>query len=228
LQGTSRIWWDWECGCTYWQCSHHTPRWFSIRRWKLEAQASEAFYRIVTRPAPPRGCAVTISIPPIVYLVRDAIAVAFHLPHPSFLYHPRRTLAALIFGQLAVTVGEEPGWRASRCPDWSAASVPDLRNAHARKCMGLLASTCLLGSWHSTVRNTVCSIRGPVDRVLEVMTLVVMRTQSSIIAATLPCIRELVCPSRYGNPTSSCSLLGSWLVVPVIAGFASYGQFLTR
>ena len=126
----------------------------SIRRWKLEAQASEAFYRIVTRPAPPRGCAVTISIPPIVYLVRDAIAVAFHLPHPSFLYHPRRTLAALIFGQLAVTVGEEPGWRASRCPDWSAASVPDLRNAHARKCMGLLASTCLLGSWHSTVRSS--------------------------------------------------------------------------
>ena len=88
---------------------------------------------------------------------------------------------------------------------WSGASVPDLRNAHPRKCMGLLASTCLLGSWHSTVRNTVCSIRGPVDRVLEVMTLVMMRTQKHYCGDSSMQPRTCV-PSRYGNPTSSCSL----------------------
>ena len=78
-----------------------------------------AFYRLTFRRVPFRWVIVAISVPPIVYLTRDAIAIAFHLPHDSFFHHPARTLAALIFGQLVVVLGEEPGWRvaASRFRD---------------------------------------------------------------------------------------------------------------
>ncbi|PYY07614.1 MAG: hypothetical protein DMG61_24545, partial [Acidobacteria bacterium] len=75
-----------------------------------------AFYRLVFRPVPFRSGIIAISVPPVVYLTRDAIALAFHLPHDSFFHHPPRTLAALVFGQLAVVLGEEPGWRGFALP----------------------------------------------------------------------------------------------------------------
>ena len=55
-------------------------------------------------------------MPPIVYLTRVTITIASHLPHDSFFHHPARTLAALMFGRLAVVLGEEPGWRAFALP----------------------------------------------------------------------------------------------------------------
>jgi len=36
-----------------------------------------------------------ICVPPIIYLVRDAVSVGFHLPHDSFFHRPPLTVTAL-------------------------------------------------------------------------------------------------------------------------------------
>ncbi|HEY2625934.1 MAG TPA: hypothetical protein VGI41_04190 [Candidatus Udaeobacter sp.] len=72
-----------------------------------------AFYRLTFRRVPFRWVIIAISTAPIVYLIRDTIAVVFHLPHDSFFHHPLRQL---IFGQLVVVLGEEPGWRGFALP----------------------------------------------------------------------------------------------------------------
>jgi hypothetical protein len=52
-----------------------------------------------------------MSVPPIVYLAREVIAIAFHLRHDSFFHHPQRTLAALsvsvVLPGTALVVSEE-------------------------------------------------------------------------------------------------------------------------
>src|SRR5260370_32139943 len=63
----------------------------------------------------------------IVYVTRDAIVIAFQMPHDSFFHHPPRTLAALIFGQLVVVLGEEPGWRRFALPRLIERLGPNVR-----------------------------------------------------------------------------------------------------
>src|SRR5438552_17264212 len=70
-----------------------------------------AFYRRIMRPVRFRWAIIAICVPPIIYLVRDAVSVGFHLPHDSFFHRPPRTVTALLLGQLALVLREEPGRR---------------------------------------------------------------------------------------------------------------------
>ena len=75
-----------------------------------------AFYRRVTRQIPFRWAIVAICVPPLIYLMRDAIFVGFSSSHGAFFHGLPRTVTALILGQLVVVLGEELGWRGYALP----------------------------------------------------------------------------------------------------------------
>src|SRR5438132_8507102 len=94
------------------------PHGAALRSTTVEGGRSgvRAFYSRVMRPLPFRSAIVTICVPPIMYLMRDAIFVVLRLSHGAFFHSPPRTVTALVFGQLAVVLGEEPGWRGFALP----------------------------------------------------------------------------------------------------------------
>jgi CAAX protease family protein len=75
-----------------------------------------SFYERIFRPLPLRWVIVAIAVPPLVYLLRDVLAIAFPFNHGAFFQTPPRTVAVLVLGQTAVVLGEEPGWRGFALP----------------------------------------------------------------------------------------------------------------
>jgi membrane protease YdiL (CAAX protease family) len=72
-----------------------------------------AFYRLTFRRVPFRWVIIAISTPPIVYLIREAIAAVFH-PAPRFVL----SLSTKDFNgtDLCSVSCEEPGWRGFALP----------------------------------------------------------------------------------------------------------------
>jgi membrane protease YdiL (CAAX protease family) len=178
-----------------------------------------AFYRLVFRRVPLRWAIVAISVPPIVYLTRDAIAVAFHLPHTSFFHDPQRTLAALIFGQLAVALGEEPGWRGF--------ALPQLIEG-----LGPVAGTLILGTawalWHLPLFLVVGTPQHGtpfVPFLIEltawsmVITIIVMHARGSTVAAMLFHASGNLCAFTMWEPDSRVFALWPWVVATIIASW---------
>ena len=144
-----------------------------------------AFYRRITRRVPFRWAIVAICVPPIIYLMRDAVSVVFRLPHDSFFYRPPRTVTALLLDQLAVVIREEPGWRGF--------ALPRLLGR-----FGPIVGTLILGiawaCWHLPlfiISGTPQYGTGFLPFALElmawsmVMTLVMMHARGSVVAAML-------------------------------------------
>lgn len=177
-----------------------------------------AFYRLVIRRVPVRWGIIAISVPPIVYLTRDVIAIAFHLPHDSFFHHPPRTLAALIFGQLAVVLGEEPGWRGFALPRLIESLGPNV---------GTLILGIAWAWWHLPLLVAgTAQYRTPFMPFLVtltawsmVITLVVMHTRGSVVAAMLFHASANLCAFTMWEPDAQVFALAPWVVAAAIAGW---------
>ena len=177
------------------------------------------YYRLVFGAVPIRWGLVAISVPPIVYLTRYAIAIVFHLPRDSFLHHPPRTLLTLIFGQLAVVLGEEPGWRGFALPRLIERLGPNL-------------GTFILGIawafWHLplfVVPGTPQYGTPFVPFLIMltawsmVMTLVVIHSDGSAVAAMLFHVSANLCAFTMWEPDAQVFALLPWIVAAAIASW---------
>ena len=179
----------------------------------------QAFYRLSFRSVPFRWGITATSVPPIVYLTRDAIAIAFHLPHDSFFHHPPRTLAALIFGQLAVVLGEEPGWRGFALPRLIERLGPNL---------GTLILGIAWAFWHLPLFVIAGTPQYGIPFVpflimltawSMVITLVVMHAHGSAVAAMLFHGSANLCAFTMWEPDAQLFALVPWIVVGAIASW---------
>jgi membrane protease YdiL (CAAX protease family) len=76
----------------------------------------KAFYDLVFRRISATWILVAITVPVIIYLLPYLSAIATGQAHGLPVHLPPRTLPMLIFGQMAVAIGEEPGWRGFALP----------------------------------------------------------------------------------------------------------------
>jgi uncharacterized protein len=168
-----------------------------------------AFYRRVTRRVPFRWAIIAICVPPIIYLVRDAVSVGFHLPHDSSFHRPPRTVTALLLGQLAVVIGEEPGWRGFALPRLLGRFEP-------------IVGTLILGIawafWHLPlfiISGTPQCGTGFIPFALDlmawsmVMTLIMMHTRGSVVGAMLFHASANVCAFTMWQPRRATFLAGT-------------------
>ena len=178
-----------------------------------------AFYCLVFRRVPFRWIIIAISVPPIMYLTRDAIAIAFHLPHDSFFHHPQRTLAALIFGQLVVVLGEELGWRGVALPRLIERLGPNV---------GTLLLGIAWASWHLplfVVLGTPQYGTPFMPFLVEltawsmVITLVVMHARGSAVPAMLFHASGNLCAFTMWEPDTRVFALGPWVIAAAIASW---------
>ena len=178
-----------------------------------------AFYRRITRQVPFRWAILAICVPPFIDLIRNAIVVGFGLPHGAFLHRPPRTVTALLFGQLVVVAGEEPGWRGFALPRLVA-------------CFGPIVGTLVLGiawaCWHLPlfmIAGTPQYGTGFLPFALLLMawsmviTLVVMRSGGSVIPAMLFHASANICAFTMWEPDAGLLALGPWIPAAVIAGW---------
>jgi membrane protease YdiL (CAAX protease family) len=184
-----------------------------------------AFYRRLTRQVPFRWAIAAICIPPIIYLVRDAMSVGFHLPHDSFFHRPPRTVMALVLGQLAVVLGEEPGWRGF--------ALPRLVGRY-----GPIVGTLILGIawafWHLPlfiIPGTPQHGTGFLPFALElvawsmIMTLIVIHARGTVVAAMLFHASANLCAFTMWQPDSQLFALGPWVVAAGIAAWRMQREF---
>jgi membrane protease YdiL (CAAX protease family) len=176
-----------------------------------------AFYRAVFRRVPFRWVIIAISVPPIVYLTRDTITIAFHLFHDSFLHRAPRTLAALIFGQLAVGLGEEPGWRGFALPRLIERLGPNV---------GTLILGIAWAFWHLPLFVVAGTPQYGTPFVpflvmltawSMVITFVVMHARGSAVAAMLFHASANLCAFTMWEPDTQIFALGPWVVAAAIA-----------
>jgi CAAX protease family protein len=178
-----------------------------------------AFYRRVLRQVPFQWTIVAICVPPIIYLIRDLFYVGFSLSHGEFFHHPPRTVSMLIFGQLVVVLGEEPGWRGFALPRLIAP-------------VGPIGGTLILGIawavWHLPlfmIAGTPQYGTGFLPFALMLMTwsmvitLLVLRAQGSVIPAMLFHASVNICAFVMWEPDAQLFALGPWIVAAVIAGW---------
>jgi len=178
-----------------------------------------AFYRRIARRVPFRWAIVAICVPPIIYLMRDAVSVGFHLPHDSFFHRPPRSVTALLLGQLAVVIGEEPGWRGF--------ALPRLLGR-----FGPITGTLILGIawafWHLPlfiITGTPQYGTGFLPFALElmawsmVMTLIMMHARGSVVAAMLFHASANLCAFTMWQPDVQLFALGPWLIAAGIAAW---------
>ena len=178
-----------------------------------------AFYRVVFRRVPFRWVVIAISVPPIVYLTRDALTIVFHLPHDSFFHHPPRTLAALIFGQLAVVLGEEPGWRGFALPRLIERLGPNVGTlilgiawAFWHLPLFVVAGTAQYGTPFTPFLVTLMAWS-------MVITLVVIRARGSAVGAMLFHASANVCAFTMWESDARVFALGPWVVAAAIASW---------
>ncbi|PYJ67734.1 MAG: hypothetical protein DME76_14510 [Verrucomicrobia bacterium] len=178
-----------------------------------------AFYHRVLRRVPFRWAIVAICVPPVIYLLRDVIFAGFGLPHGAFFHRLPRTLTALVFGQLVVVAGEEPGWRGFALPRLIARFGP-------------IGGTLILGIAWAVWHLPLFAIAGtpqygtgflPFALMLlawsMVITLVVLRAQGSVIPAMLFHTSVNICAFVMWEPDAQLLALGPWIVAAVIAGW---------
>jgi len=177
-----------------------------------------AFYLLVFRRVPFRWAIVALSVPPIVYLTFDVIAIVFHLPHGSFFHHSQRTLATLILGQLAVVLGEEPGWRGFALPRLIerfgpnvAALILGIAWAFWHLPLFVIAGTSQYGTPFLSFLVTLTAWS-------MVVTLVVRRSRGSVVAAMLFHASANLCAFTMWEPDAQLFALGPWVVAAAIAG----------
>ncbi len=126
-----------------------------------------AFYRRIVRRVPFRWAIVAICVPPIIYLVRDAVSVGFHLPHDSFFHRPPRT------GDSAPARPVSCSYRRGTGMAWLCSSAiagtlwTDRWNANSRYRMGILASAALHHQRNAAIWDRVPTVRSRVDGVVD-------------------------------------------------------------
>jgi len=181
--------------------------------------ALATFYRRVFRRVPFRWGILAISVPPLVYLTQYAIAVSFDLPHDSFFHNPRRALALLIFGQLAVVLGEEPGWRGFALP-------------RLIERLGPIVGTLILGiawaSWHLPLfvvagtpqyGSPFTPFAVELTAWSMIITLVVESARGSVVAAMLFHASGNLCAFLMWEPRGWIFALGPWILAATIASW---------
>jgi membrane protease YdiL (CAAX protease family) len=186
------------------------------------------FYRLVFRSVPILSVIVAITVPPMVYLSRQASAIVLQLPHDSFFHEPPRTLALLIFGQSAVALGEEPGWRGFALP-------------RLTEKLGPIAGTLILGIlwalWHAplfVIAGTAQYGTPFVPFLITlvawsmVVTLIVTRTRGSIVVAMLFHASANLCDFTMWQPNAWLPALGPWIVAAAVAIWFMRGDRRTK
>jgi CAAX protease family protein len=178
-----------------------------------------AFYRLFTRRPSFGWGLVAIFVPPAVSLTHIAIALILHLPHDSFLHRPPRTLLMLVFGQLAVVLGEEPGWRGFALPRLTRRFGPNIASL-------ILGVAWALWHWPLFAVAGTAQYGTPLLPFAVmlvawsmVMTLIVIRAHGSVVAAMLFHASANLCSFTMWEPGGFVLALGPWLAVAGIAAW---------
>jgi membrane protease YdiL (CAAX protease family) len=178
-----------------------------------------AFYTRVMRQVPFRWAIVAICVPPLIYLIRDAIFVGFRLAHGAFFHSPPRTVTALILGQLVVVLGEEPGWRGYALPRLIA---------HFRPIVGTLLLGIAWAFWHLPlfmITGTPQYGTGLLPFALLLMawsmviTLIMMHVRGSVVSAMLFHASANLCAFTMWEPDAQLFALGPWIITAGIAAW---------
>jgi uncharacterized protein len=179
----------------------------------------KTFYRLVFRRVPLQWVSVAILVPPVVYLTRQGVAICFHFPHGPFFHSPPRTLATLIFGQLAVVLGEEPGWRGFALPRLSERFGPNL---------GTVVLGVAWGLWHLPLFIVPGTPQYgtpflPFVILLTtwsmLITVVVIHSHGSVVGAMLFHASANLCAFAMWEPDGQIFNLAPWTVAAVIASW---------
>lgn len=175
------------------------------------------FYRAFAWHGPLLWGMVAVGTPLLVSLGRDAIVVLLRLPHDALFHPPPSTLTTLLIGQLLVVLGEEPGWRGFALPRLLERFDP-------------IVATLILGvawaTWHlplflmpGTPQHGTPFLPFLVELVAwsAVMTLVVTRSQGSIVPAMLFHASANICDFTMWQPDAPVLYLGPWVVTGATA-----------
>jgi membrane protease YdiL (CAAX protease family) len=162
-----------------------------------------------------------------VYLLRDLLAIAFRLSHGALFQTPPRTVAVLLLGQLAVVLGEEPGWRGFALP-------------RLIERLGRIFGTLVLGIGWAVWHLPLFLVRGtaqygtafmPFLILLTawsmVMTVLVMRARGGLIGAMLFHASANLCSFAMWEPDSPAFALAPWVVVAAIATWRMWAESRT-
>jgi len=178
-----------------------------------------AFYRRVLRQVPFQWAMVAICVPPIIYLMRDAIFVVLRLSHGAFFHSPPRTVTALVFGQLAVVLGEEPGWRGFALPRLITRFGPII---------GTLILGIAWALWHLPLFVIVGTPQHGTSFLAfaflltawsMVITLIMMQARGSVIPAMLFHASVNLCAFTMCEPDTQLFALGPCIVTAGIAAW---------
>jgi uncharacterized protein len=186
------------------------------------------FYGRVFRRAPVIWIGASVVIPIVIYIIPSLMAIGLRLPHGSLLHQPPRTLSMLVFGQLAVALGEEPGWRGFALPSLT-------------KKVGAIGASLVLGIvwalWHLPLFIIAGTAQygtpfGPFLTTLTawslIVTLLVVRAGGSVIVAMLFHISANLCDFTVWQADSWSLVLFPWIVAALVAAWLMRGTQFSR
>jgi CAAX protease family protein len=183
------------------------------------ADGLRTFYRLVFRRVRWLWGLAALAVPPLLNLAQDGLVLGLHLPHGPFFKHPPRTVTILVLGQLAVILGEEPGWRGFALPRLIKNPGPKLGTlvlgvlwAFWHLPLFLIPGTAQYGTpfWPFVITLIAWSM---------VITLLVLQSRASVIPAMLFHLSANLCDFTMWEPAEYWLALGPWVIVAAIAAW---------
>lgn len=182
------------------------------------------FYGRVFRRAPVIWIVSAIVVPMVIYVIPGLMAIGLQLPRGPLLHQPPRTLSMLVFGQLAVALGEEPGWRGFALPSLT------------RK-VGAIGASLVLGFGWALWHLPLFIIAGTAQYGTPflpflitltawslIVTLLVVRAGGSVVVAMLFHISANLCDFTVWQPDGRLLALCPWIVAALVAAWLMRGD----
>ena len=182
------------------------------------------FYGRVFRRAPVTWIVAAMVVPIVIYMIPGLMAIGLQLPRGPLLHQPPRTLSMLVFGQLAVALGEEPGWRGFALPSLT-------------KKVGAIRASLVLGVawalWHLPlfiIAGTAQYGTPFVPFLITltawslIVTLLVVRAGGSVVVAMLFHISANLCDFTVWQADSWLLALCPWIAGALVAAWLIRGD----
>ena len=182
------------------------------------------FYGRVFQRAPIIWIVAAAVVPIVIYMIPGVMAMGLQLPRAPLLHQPPRTLSMLVLGQLAVALGEEPGWRGFALPSLT-------------RRVGVIGASLVLGVawalWHLPlfiIAGTAQYGTPFVPFLITltawslIVTLLVVRAGGSVVVAMVFHISANLCDFTVWQADSWLLSLCPWIVAALVAAWLMRGD----